>query len=204
MTTVYFVRHGETDYANVPMRDVKATSPDLAPLTPLGRIQIETLARDYRLANVQAILTSSYARALESAAHLSRAVGAPLYVEVDLHEWIPPAMGLDGRVDESLLSTMTDVDAVGSRNGTGSGETLQDVRRRTLAVLARYRSFDRLAVVTHAVTIASIVGPRAVKHAEIIEYTVHGRDGCSTVEEAGDDVAELVQDDVDGISSASR
>ena len=198
MTTIYFVRHGEADYRNVPMRDATATSPDLAPLSAFGRMQIETLARDYRLAEVQAILTSSYARALESAALLSRAVGAPLYVEVDLHEWIPPSRGPDGRVDVATLRAAAD-DPEATMDIRG-GERLVDVRRRTLEVLQRYRTFERLAVVTHAVTIASVVGPRAVQHAEIVEYRLDAPLGVG-VHTGLDDVT-LVHDD--GVVTSER
>lgn len=86
---IYFVRHGETDYASVEARGVKGWARSFAPLSPIGRVQIDTIAKDYRLEETEAILCSSYTRALESAARLSRALNKPLYVEYDLHEWLP-------------------------------------------------------------------------------------------------------------------
>ncbi len=86
---IYFVRHGEADYASVDARGVRGWARSFAPLTPVGRVQIDTIAKDFRLEETEAILCSSYARALESAARLSRTLNKPLYVDYDLHEWLP-------------------------------------------------------------------------------------------------------------------
>ena len=81
---LYLIRHGETDWNLMSKRGVKGLAASLAPLTPLGRIQIDTIANDYRLQEADAILCSSFTRALESAALLSRKINKPLYVEYDL------------------------------------------------------------------------------------------------------------------------
>jgi broad specificity phosphatase PhoE len=167
---LYFARHGQPDYGSLGSPRLGPLPPDHAPLAPVGRLQIETIARDYRLQEVDAVLSSSYARALESAALLSRAVGRPFYVEVDLHEWRPhedPAR----QTDPALLSRAAERLRFGQDPGEGPWETLDEVRDRAVRVLRRYRRFGRLAVVTHAVVIAAIVGvPRPVEHAEIVPY----------------------------------
>jgi hypothetical protein len=99
---VYFVRHGETDYDVVASRGVRGWATSFAPLSHLGRLQIDAIARDYRLQEAEAILCSSYARALESGALLSRALNKPLFVEYDLHEWLPQKDPL-GDIDAELL-----------------------------------------------------------------------------------------------------
>lgn len=86
---VYLVRHGETDWKQLEARGVEGVARSFAPLTALGRLQIDTIAGDFRLQDAEAILCSSYARALESGARLSRVLNKPLYVEYDLHEWLP-------------------------------------------------------------------------------------------------------------------
>ena len=86
---VFLVRHGETDWKQLESRGVRGLARSFAPLTPLGRLQIDAIASDYRLQDAEAILCSSYARALESGARLSRVLNKPLYVEYDLHEWLP-------------------------------------------------------------------------------------------------------------------
>lgn len=167
---VYFVRHGETDYDVVQSRGVRGWATSFAPLSALGRLQIDTIARDFRLQEADAIVCSSYARALESAALLSRALNKTLYVEYDLHEWLPQKDPL-GEIDGELLRRASGRLGPGI-DGTGEPwETIDEVRERVLAVLARYRGFERLIVVTHAVVIQSVVGVgRAVDHAEIVPY----------------------------------
>lgn len=98
-----FVRHGETDWALVESRGARGWAKDFAPLTKLGRLQIDTIARDYRLKEAEAILCSTFTRALESGALLSRALNKPLYVEHDLHEWLPQKDPL-ADYDEKMLA----------------------------------------------------------------------------------------------------
>lgn len=167
---LYFIRHGEPDYGSLASPRLGTRAHDLAPLTPIGRLQIDTIARDYRLEEVDAVLSSSYARALESAALLARSLGKPFFVEVDLHEWRAhpdPALELD----PDLLRRAGERLRFGEDPGDGPWETLDEVRARALSVLRRYRRFEALAVVTHAVVIASVVGTaRPVDHAEIVPF----------------------------------
>lgn len=165
---VLFVRHGETDYDVVASRGVRGWATSFAPLSHLGRLQIDVIARDYRLREADAILCSSYARALESGALLSRALNKPLFVEYDLHEWLPQKDSL-GEIDAALLHrARSDL----ARPGDDvPWERLDEVRERVLRVLERYRDHRRVVVVTHAVVIQSVVGTRRpIEHAEIVEY----------------------------------
>lgn len=145
----------------------------LAPLTSVGRLQIETMAGDYRLAEAEAILCSSYARALESAALMSRKLNKPLYVEYDLHEWLPQKDPL-ADISESLLleaneGLRREMDKLSPLEPTPPWESLAEVRARVTEVLKRYRQFSTLVIVTHAVVISSLVGvQRSVDHAEIV------------------------------------
>lgn len=168
---LFFVRHGETDWESVEARGARGWAKDFAPLTPLGRLQIDTIARDYRLQEAEAILCSTFTRALESAALLSRAMNKPLYVEHDLHEWLPhkdPMADPDPNVIERASRDF------GGRVPAGEGapwESLDEVRARVLGVLRRYRHFGSLVVVTHGVVIGSIAGvQRLVDHAEIVPF----------------------------------
>ena len=169
---VYFVRHGETDYEVVENRGVRGWATSFAPLSPLGRLQIDTIARDYRLQEASAIVCSSYARALESAALLSRALNKPLYVEYDLHEWLPHKDPL-AEIDAGLLARAADEFRPGAASVGSPWESVEEVRARVLGVLARYRGVDPLIVVTHAVVIQCVLGAqRAVEHAEIVPFDV--------------------------------
>lgn len=165
---VYFVRHGETDYEVVASRGVRGWATSFAPLSQLGRLQIDTIARDYRLQEAEAILCSSYARALESAALLSRALNKPLFVEYDLHEWLPQKDSL-GDIDEDLLDRARQ--ELGNPVKGVPWEGVDEVRARVLRVLERYRGRESVIVVSHAVVIQSVVGVRRdVDHAEIVPF----------------------------------
>jgi broad specificity phosphatase PhoE len=168
---LYFIRHGETDWNLVESRGARGWAKDFAPLTPLGRLQIDTIARDYRLQEADAILCSTFTRALESAALLSRAINKPLFVEYDLHEWLPqkdPLADFDDRTLEEAKRTFGGVVPAGE---AVPWESLDEVRVRVLNVLKRYRRFETLVVVTHGVVIGSIVGvQRLVEHAEIVPF----------------------------------
>jgi broad specificity phosphatase PhoE len=169
---LFFVRHGETDYRQVEARGVRGWATSFAPLTPLGRLQIDTIARDYRLQEGQAIICSSYARALESAARLSRALNKPLYVEYDLHEWLPQKDSL-ADLDPRLLDRANEGLRLQMKGSGPSAEapweSLEEVRQRVVGVLQRYRHLNSLVVVTHAVVISALAGmERLVEHAEIV------------------------------------
>ena len=99
---LFFIRHGETDWGALESRGVRGWARSFAPLTPRGRVQIDVIANDYRLEAAEGILSSSYARALESAARLSRALDKPLHVEYDLHEWLPQKDSL-GEMDDDII-----------------------------------------------------------------------------------------------------
>jgi broad specificity phosphatase PhoE len=167
---LYFVRHGEPDYGSLGGPRLGLDAHPLAPLTPIGRLQIDTIARDYRLQSVDAVLSSSYARALESGALLARALGKPFFVEVDLHEWRAHP-DPEKELDPELLRRAAEKLRFGEDPGDGPWETLDQVRGRVLQVLRRYGRFGTLAVVTHAVVIASVIGvERIVDHAEIVPW----------------------------------
>jgi broad specificity phosphatase PhoE len=173
---LYLIRHGETDWQLMSERGVRGLAASLAPLTPLGRVQIETIAGDYRLQEADAILCSSFTRALESAALLSRKLNKPLYVEYDLHEWLPQK-DPTAIIDETLLMEASE----GLRQEIDDNivaddvpwESLAEVKERVMGVLERYKKFSKVIVVTHAVVISSLLGVKqSVDYAEIVPFKV--------------------------------
>lgn len=185
---LFFIRHGEADYGTLEARGVRGWARSFAPLTAKGRVQIDVIAGDYRLEAAEAILSSSYARALESAARLSRTLDKPLYVEYDLHEWLPQKDSLGVMDDETIreanrqLSYYTGfvpfaerrVHDAGTYHGpdrrvpvearhppppeTRSWESVEEVRARVVNVLRRYAHHESLIVVSHAVVISAVLG----------------------------------------------
>ena len=171
---LFFVRHGETDWESVEARGARGWAKDFAPLTPLGRLQIDTIARDFRLQEAEAILCSTFTRALESAALLSRAMNKPLYVEHDLHEWLPQKDPLADYDEETLAEAKKTLSGTAPLMDPTPWESLDEVRTRVLGVLRRYRRFNTIIVVTHGVVIGSLVGvDRLVDHAEIVPFELN-------------------------------
>jgi broad specificity phosphatase PhoE len=172
---LYFVRHGETDWRQLEERGVRGWARSFAPLTGMGRLQMEAIARDIRLVEAEAMLTSSYSRALESAARLNQLLNKPLYVEYDLHEWLPQKDPLADLDDETALLATKQFVKVRKvpPPEERSWESLEEVRLRALNVFRRYTRFKSLVVVSHAVLIASVTGlKRPIAHAEIVPYAL--------------------------------
>lgn len=171
---MYFVRHGEANYDVVRERGAKGWSSSFAPLSERGRLQIDAIAGDYRLQEASALLTSSYARALESAARLSRLLDKELFVEYDLHEWLPHRDSLVEFSAELLEAARVDMRkqlAGAEPAGTNAWESVNDVRERTLKVLSRYVHLQSVVVVTHAVVINAVTGlNRNIENAEIVPF----------------------------------
>lgn len=181
---LYLIRHGDTDWDLVESRGIRGWATSFAPLSPLGRLQMDAIASDYRLQEASGILCSSYARALESAARLSRGLNKPLYVEYDLHEWLPQKDPL-GTFDSQLLSRANEElrreMLAGAEDDQVPWERLSEVRDRVLGVFRRYAHLDSLIVVTHAVVISALTGqPRQIDHAEIIEYSMEAEETSAT------------------------
>ncbi len=199
---LFFIRHGETDWQALESRGVRGWARSFAPLTPRGRLQIDVIASDYRLEEAEGILTSSYARALESAARLSRALNKPLHVEYDLHEWLPQKDSL-GEMDDDIIRDANrqlnyytgfvpfaerrvrsaPAPAVARRVPVDrrqppppearTWESVEEVRERVLNVLRRYDHLGSLIVVSHAVVISSMLGvQRPIEHAEIVPLEI--------------------------------
>ena len=89
MTVFYFVRHGEADWRLADEVGLVGAQLDFVPLTPEGIKQSEMTSGDPRLYRAKLMLSSPYARALQTAAIINGRLGLPVVVEYDLHEWIP-------------------------------------------------------------------------------------------------------------------
>lgn len=174
---LFLIRHGDTDWEQVESRGIRGWATSFAPLSDLGRLQIDTIATDFRLREASGILCSSYARALESAARLSRELNKPLYVEYDLHEWLPQKDPL-GTFDTQLLTRANEElrreMETGLQDSQVPWERLSEVRERVVSVFRRYAHLDSLIVVSHAVVISALTGQsRQIGHAEIIEFDLN-------------------------------
>ena len=102
MAVFYLVRHGEADYDHMLEKGFWGFGRDFAPLSPKGRQQAETAARDGRLKSAEIIVSFPYTRALQTAQIISTETGIRVEVEVDLHEWEPDQDNLYTTSEESF------------------------------------------------------------------------------------------------------
>ena len=75
MAVFYLVRHGEADYDHMLEKGFWGFGRDFAPLSPKGRQQAETAARDGRLKSAEIIVSFPYTRALQTAQIISTETG---------------------------------------------------------------------------------------------------------------------------------
>ena len=146
MAHFYLIRHAQPDYEPCSTRGYMGQGRDLAPLTEKGVQQAEAAAHDARLKDIKLIVSSPYTRALQTAAIISRITGAPLTIEVDLHEWIPDLTFRFSTGDEAVA-----------------------LRKRVRAVADKYAHMDGVAFVSHGMALRTLRTMHDVGYAEIVE-----------------------------------
>ncbi len=152
-TTLYFVRHGETDFNRrriVQGRKVNSS------LNALGRSQAEALAQRFAGVPLDAIYCSTLRRAEETAEAVAQ--GRPGLTITRLRDLEEISWGVyEGRsVNEEVASALEEMTGAWERGDYGyavpEGESILDVQARALraldAVLERHAG-GRVLVVTH-------------------------------------------------------
>ncbi|MGE5654148.1 MAG: histidine phosphatase family protein [Bacillota bacterium] len=162
MTTIYFVRHGETHYDLAEQRRLKGGMRDLVPLTDKGREQALSAAERLRGMPITRIVTSPMTRAMETAHIIAVALGLPMAVEFDLHEWLPD---LSHNYDSSRFAReqSAEMECLGGEWPTGETrgwEPLSSVRQRVRSSLIKYQGGEPLVVVAHGTLIYAMTGER--------------------------------------------
>lgn len=156
MTTLFFVRHGETEWNRIGRWQGHAD----IPLTEEGKQQAATLAERFVTEGEQFdhIYASDLGRALETAQIIAAALHMPVHPLIELREM--HLGGWSGLTSDEIRSRYaSDWDAfergVDFRRGE-HGESLADIRARVTAVIERLvgeHPGQRLLVVTHGGTI---------------------------------------------------
>jgi broad specificity phosphatase PhoE len=172
---VYLVRHAETNWQLVNDRHLVGAANDLAPLTGEGVRQVEALVDRLRGLAPALVLSSPMARALQTAALLSRALDLPLHVEFDLREWVPDLTYSWSSFDQ-VVDSLEDLRRCGGEWPAAGPqpvwEPLSAVRKRSLEVLSRYvPSRGVVAAVTHGGVIESLTGQIA-QLCDVVPYEV--------------------------------
>jgi len=175
---IYLVRHGET--ADNAARIVQM--PDAA-LSPAGRAQAARLARRIAGARVARVVSSDYTRALETAAPIVAATGAPLVLDEGLRERNYGDVRGTRYVDHT-------VDIMAPDFEPPAGETWDVFHRRVdevwLRMLAEARGLDGdLVVVTHGLVCRRIAAHHLALPAETLAALAWGNTALTIVELEG-------------------
>lgn len=154
-------------------RGAKGRDFNFVELTPTGVAQIEALAGDARLRSAEAVISSPYTRALQSAAILSRHLNLSLHVEYDLHEWLydrdPYAPFVNEEVErrrQDFFASSRDV----MPDEANAWESACEVRLRAEGVLRRYARYSSAIVACHVGVIFSLTGQAKVELGEVVEF----------------------------------
>lgn len=168
----YLIRHGKTDYSQRGQKIYQGFGTNLAPLAPQGIEQIKATARDGRLRGADLILSSPYTRALQTAAILSKELGAEIVVETGLHEWLANKNYLyetQGRA-EAAYQEFVSCGGVYPAGRQRDWEDAALLRSRLLEVLRRYRRYNKVLVACHGMLIHAVSPGRWAENGEIVEF----------------------------------
>lgn len=162
---IVLVRHGEPDYSKCVEKGYIGHGFNLAPLSEKGRLQAEQVAHSEYMKDAQLVVSSPYTRALQTAAAICSANRLPLLVDEELHEWIPDLTYQNTQEDEKKSSD--DFLACGGIWPEGTDckwESIHMLSQRVLNALDRYRDYDKIIVVCHAVVMFHLTGLNTVPH----------------------------------------
>lgn len=167
-----FVRHGEANYKEKNNKIYQGFGVNLSPLSETGVKQIEETAKDARLKNADIILSSPFTRALQTAAVLSKNLGTEIVVETDLHEWAADKNYhyVDDSEAQKRYREFEDGDGKYPDGTECLWEDTKCMRERVLAVLNRYRHYNKVIVACHEMVIYAVTGKRRSDNGEITEF----------------------------------
>ncbi len=168
---IIFIRHGEQNYDICDERGFIGQGRDMAPLTDVGVEQAEAVSKDSILVGSEIIISSPYTRALQTAAIISKNIGLPIQVEVDLHEFIPDKTFTFKGKEESYLLHKDFCDCHGSypAGETRKWETIDEIIARVMPVLKKYIKYNKIIVVAHGGVIRRFVGIGNIEHCKAYE-----------------------------------
>lgn len=149
---VILIRHGEPRYDEVDGH----TRGDFGRLTRRGAKQARERANDPRLKDATLIVSSSYTRALHTAAIISRITGIPLEVEHDLREWTADVKYKFDYDGEAAYKEFIRLKGKLSKTSKFRYETYEAVKKRVTNAIKKYReTHDKIIVVCHGIVMSS-------------------------------------------------
>ena len=168
----YFVRHGKTDYSERNTKIYQCFGVNLAPLSALGIEQIKKTAKDDRLKGTELILSSPYTRAVQTAAILSKELGADIVIETELHEWLANKNYIydDDEIAENSFREYTVNRGVYPAGGEKVWEDATTVKKRILKVLEKYKHYNKVIIACHGLMIQATAGGDLPQNGEIVAF----------------------------------
>ena len=172
MTTFYFIRHGEDISEYIETKIYKGFGMNMITLSENGISQVKKLKDDERLKDARIIVTSPYGRALHTAAILSKELGIDLAVETNLHEWIADKDYNYLSMEEAGKSYIEFYENHGIKNKDCkyNWEDKDIMKKRILKVLEKYKSYDKVIIVTHGAMIKYFLNVEHPDYASVTEY----------------------------------
>jgi len=168
----YFIRHGKTDYSERNTKIYQGFGVNLSKLSELGISQVKEASKDKRLKGADLILSSPYTRALQTAAILSKELGADIVVESDLHEWLANKNYIyeKDKATEKAYIEYRKKQGKYPKDKEKSWESADSVKKRVLNVLCKYRDYKKVVVACHGIMIEAVTGKEIPECAGIVEF----------------------------------
>lgn len=170
----YFVRHGKTDYSERNTKIYQGFGVQLSPLSELGIRQIKETAKDERLQGADLILSSPYTRAVQTAAILSKELGADIAIETDLHEWLANKNYLydEDEIAENSFREYQENHGIYPPDEEKIWEDAATIKARILRVLEKYKHYNKVIIACHGLMIQATTGSDLPRNGEIVEFTL--------------------------------
>lgn len=168
----YFVRHGKTDYSERNTKIYQGFGVQLSPLSELGIRQIKETAKDERLQGTDLILSSPYTRAVQTAAILSKELGADIAIETDLHEWLANKNYLydEDEIAENSFREYQENHGIYPPGEEKIWEDAATIKARILHVLEKYKHYNKVIIACHGLMIQATTGSPLPRNGEIVEF----------------------------------
>ena len=157
-TTIYLIRHSEpTPKANVKIincKDSSQVSTEKAFLSVSGEKRAEELSKKEELKNIDAVYSSSYVRALETAKYIALENNTIINIDERLNE---RKIGEKGNMDQLEFEKLQKKDFNFKLSG---GESLEQTKKRMIEAMKSILMFEtgnRVAIVSHATALTTLL-----------------------------------------------